>query len=233
MKREVGLVSVIGNMFGGKSAETVRLANIEQKIGRKVQAFKPGIDSRYGDSYIMTHDGAKFPARSVRSVSEMRSLIDKDTDVLVWDEDQFWDEELYDFAEEYKDRLMIINNSLQFNYRGQTFNLRKPGSLEPSSSYSGMDIANLGRIITAYPQCLFREDGHVCRAQAIYPQRFNSEKESLMPYEDVEIVLGAGDKYSPRCVNHFARPLKGGSFLYQGTIYSSEELMSEHPEIFK
>lgn len=240
MEREIGLVSIVGNMFGGKTARTITLATEEKNMGRKIQAFKPGIDNRYGESYITTHDGAKIPATSVRSVSEMESLILKDTEVLVLDEAQFWPEELYDFVRQSLGSYTIILNGLQLNFRGEPFFLRTRNNpnfsqaerLRPSSEHTVMEIAGMGLIEMAYPKCNLRDEGHICRAQAIYPQRFRKGREDLMPYKDGEIVLGAGDQYSPRCVNHFAKPLPNGNFLYQGKQYSHEELKEEHPEIF-
>lgn len=236
MAREVGLISVIGNMFGGKTAETIRLANIEKEMGRKIQAFKPGIDNRYGNSYLKTHDKAEFPAVSVKDVGEIRSLIREDTDVLVIEEAQFFDEELYDLVMEEKEKRMVILNGLQVNFRGEPFYLRKKGSLRPSQKFRVMDIAVMGKIITAYPDCLFREnyngDEYRCRAEAIFPQRF-TKNESLAPYANPEIVIGAGDIYSPRCVNHFAKPLPEGKFMYHSEEHTQEDLKKDHPEVFK
>lgn len=231
MKRETGVISVVGSMFGGKSTITVKLASIEKNLGKKVQAFKSIIDDRYLTDCISTHDGATFPATPVRSVSEMVSLIDNDTDVIVVDEDQFWDEELYDFVDKFKDKLMIINNTLQFNYMGQIFRLRRKGTMEPSEKHSGMDIAKLGKMIIAYPQCFFGGDRYACRNEAIYTQKFTKEG-NLAPHSEIEIVTGSEDIYSARCSNHFARPLPNGNFLYQGEEYSNKELKEKYPEIF-
>ena len=51
-----GWIEVItGGMFSGKSEELIRRLRRAQIARQKVQIFKPRVDSRYSDDYIVSH----------------------------------------------------------------------------------------------------------------------------------------------------------------------------------
>ena len=51
-----------GPMFGSKTTKMLSVIERYQYQGKKVIAFKPSMDDRYGESFISTHSGAKISA---------------------------------------------------------------------------------------------------------------------------------------------------------------------------
>jgi len=52
-----GMIEVIcGSMFSGKSEELIRRLRRAQIARQKVQIFKPGIDDRYDEDHIVSHN---------------------------------------------------------------------------------------------------------------------------------------------------------------------------------
>src|ERR1051325_8788847 len=87
-----GWIEVIaGSMFSGKSEELIRRLTRARIARQKVQVFKPGIDARYSDEEIASHSGQKHLSVPVSSTREMMDLIDDDTQVIGFDEAQFFD----------------------------------------------------------------------------------------------------------------------------------------------
>lgn len=61
-----GWIEVIcGSMFSGKSEELIRRIHRVQIAKKKVQIFKPTIDTRYSIQYIYSHNGTKIEAINI------------------------------------------------------------------------------------------------------------------------------------------------------------------------
>ncbi|HWA82863.1 MAG TPA: thymidine kinase [Fimbriimonadaceae bacterium] len=88
------LTVVTGSMFAGKSEELIRLARRALYARKKVQVFKPSVDTRYDDAMVVTHMGVKHDALPVQNVKELAAKIEADTDVLFIEEAQFFDDSL-------------------------------------------------------------------------------------------------------------------------------------------
>ena len=55
-----GWIEVIcGSMFSGKSEELIRRLRRAMIAHQKVQVFKPSIDDRYDEAYIVSHNQQK------------------------------------------------------------------------------------------------------------------------------------------------------------------------------
>src|SRR5687768_18433108 len=90
-----GWIEVItGSMFSGKSEELIRRLRRAQIAKRKVQIFKPAIDSRYGADHIISHSEMRIPSESLASSRDLLDRVLEDTEVVGIDEGQFFDVEL-------------------------------------------------------------------------------------------------------------------------------------------
>ncbi|HZH98610.1 MAG TPA: hypothetical protein VEX38_06535, partial [Fimbriimonadaceae bacterium] len=100
-RKKAGSITVIcGSMFAGKSEELIRLARRALYAKKKVQVFKPAIDSRYHETMVVTHMGVQHEAVPVRSVSDLAGRIEAGTEVVLIEEAQFFDPTLADLAVE-------------------------------------------------------------------------------------------------------------------------------------
>lgn len=198
-----------GTMFGGKTAQLIFDLQRADFAGKKVQAFKVAWDNRYEDGYVTANNGElKFPAKSVANVSQLEKILEPDTEIIGIDEGQFFDERLYDFIRENRERILLIGTILQNTYRGaEPFPLRgSPTDKEVDSEiYHSGDIMSLAtKIIQKWPVCTY-ENGDICGKVAYYPQRWD-ENGKLSKYSDKTVVIGSDDKYAPRCFEHFIQP---------------------------
>ncbi|HVT11894.1 MAG TPA: thymidine kinase [Fimbriimonadaceae bacterium] len=95
MSGRPGSITVVtGSMFAGKSEELIRLARRALYARKKVQVFKPSVDTRYDDAMVVTHMGVKHDAAPVQNVKELAAKIEPDTDVIFIEEAQFFDDSL-------------------------------------------------------------------------------------------------------------------------------------------
>ncbi len=53
---------VTGSMFSGKSEELIRRLRRAQIARQKVQIFKPIIDNRFSEDYIVSHSDMRIPS---------------------------------------------------------------------------------------------------------------------------------------------------------------------------
>ena len=202
---ETGFIFVVGNMFGSKTSEMIHLLNLEKDMERKVQAFKISWDDRYRIGNLVTHHGTEFPAMQVTGTRELTNLLESDTKVLGIEEVQFFDDRIIDFILKNKERYLIIATALQMDFRGNPFPLRSVRSKEHDSEKHVGHLMPYAKIVPRYPQCTFKEEGGICRAEAIYTQRFRPDG-SLAPYSDPTVVVGGKDRYAPMCSRHFVKP---------------------------
>src|SRR5216110_1516117 len=81
---------VCGSMFSGKTEELIRRLKRAQIANRKVEIFKPTIDTRYDEVNVVSHD-----SNSIRSTpighSENILLLSEGIEVVGIDEVQFLD----------------------------------------------------------------------------------------------------------------------------------------------
>lgn len=109
-------------MFAGKSEELIRLARRALYAKKKVQVFKPAIDKRYDEAMVVTHMGVKHEAVPIGSVAELESKIQPETQVVVVEEAQFFDQSLVDLAVDLADHgRHVILAGLDQDFRRQPF----------------------------------------------------------------------------------------------------------------
>jgi len=172
---DCGWIEVItGSMFSGKSEELIRRLRRAQIARRKVQIFKPAIDSRYSEEHIVSHSEMRIESQLVRSAAEILEGVAPDAEVVGIDEGQFFDQELVRVANELACQgKRVIIAGLDMDYLGRPF--------EPMP----LLLAIAEDITKTRAICM------QCGSPATYTQRLIASRE--------RVVVGAADAYEARC----------------------------------
>ena len=117
-----GRIEVIcGSMFSGKTEELIRRLRRAQFARQKVEIFKPAIDTRYSDEEVVSHDRTSLLSTPVESSASIL-LLTSDTDVVGFDEAQFFDQGIVDVCNELANRgIRVIIAGLDMDFKGQPF----------------------------------------------------------------------------------------------------------------
>ena len=118
-----GWIEVItGSMFSGKSEELIRRLRRAQIAKRKVQIFKPKLDSRYSDDHIISHSDMRIASVNLSSSRDLLAQVLADTEVVGIDEAQFFDANLPAACNALADRgKRVIVAGLDQDYLGRPF----------------------------------------------------------------------------------------------------------------
>lgn len=170
-----GWIEVItGSMFSGKSEELIRRLRRAQIARRKVQIFKPAIDSRYSEEHIVSHSEMRIESQLVHSASEIVEGVAPDAEVIGIDEGQFFDQDLVRVANQLACQgKRVIIAGLDMDYLGRPF--------EPMP----LLLAIAEDITKTRAICM------QCGSPATYTQRLIASRE--------RVVVGAADAYEARC----------------------------------
>jgi thymidine kinase len=88
---------------------------------QRVEIFKPGVDVRYSDAHIVSHDQSSIPCTTVDTAEQLR-LLTAEVDVVGIDEAQFFDEAIVDVCNELANRgLRVIVAGLDMDSEGRPF----------------------------------------------------------------------------------------------------------------
>jgi thymidine kinase len=124
VKREdrQGWIEVIcGSMFSGKTEELIRRLKRARFANLSVEIFKPGVDTRYDEHDIVSHDENSITSTPVTS-SENILLLAHEVDVVGIDEAQFFDERIVDVCNELAGKgVRVIVAGLDTDFRGAPF----------------------------------------------------------------------------------------------------------------
>ena len=108
MAKRIGTLDVImGSMFAGKTEEIIRRIKRARIADKKVQVFKPKIDNRYSEDAIVTHSGESVKCEVVKNSHELFMLVELDTELIIIDEVQFFDDELIHYIRAIKRHMGI------------------------------------------------------------------------------------------------------------------------------
>jgi thymidine kinase len=170
-----GWIEVItGSMFSGKSEELIRRLRRAQIARRKVQIFKPRLDTRYAEDHIISHSEMRMPSDNLASSRELLERVQPDTEVVGIDEGQFFDPELPAVCNTLADQgRRVIVAGLDQDYLGKPF--------EPMPQL----LAIAEYITKTLAICM------VCGAPANHTQRLVSSSE--------RVLVGAQGTYEARC----------------------------------
>lgn len=178
-----GYIEVItGCMFAGKTEELIRRIKVLEFAKKKIVVFKPTIDNRYSDDYVVSHAGSQTKCINAANSKEIAEYLKqyKDYEVVAIDEVQFFDDDIYiilnDLANLGK-RVMVAG--LDMDFRGEPFGIM------PKLLTSAEFVTKL----TAVCVC--------CGAPATRSQRLINGHPAN--YHDPVIKVGASESYEARC----------------------------------
>lgn len=178
------IVVICGSMFAGKSEELIRRARRALYAKKKVQVFKPSIDNRYDESMVVTHMGVKHEAMPVKNVRDLSGCIEKDTEVVLIEEAQFFDPSLTHLAVKLADEgKEVILAGLDQDFR------REPFGPMPQLMAVADEVVKLRAI------CMN------CGAPASHTYRQIDGKPAHR--DDPIVLIGATEAYEARCRNCF------------------------------
>ncbi|MFS0783878.1 thymidine kinase [Bacillus sp. 1P06AnD] len=187
-KKQAGWMELIcGSMFSGKSEELIKRVQRTQFARQKAIVFKPGIDDRYAEEAVVSHNGTSVIAKPIHKSADIFLHIDNDLDVVAIDEVQFFDENIIEVAQSLADRgIRVIMAGLDQDFRGEPFG---PVPYLMSLSES---VTKLQAVCS------------VCGRAASRTQRLIDGKPAN--YHDPIIMVGASEAYEPRCRHHHEVP---------------------------
>jgi len=171
----LGWIEVIcGPMFSGKSEELIRRLRRATIARKRVQVFKPAIDTRYSKDEIVSHGDLRMKSEVLDEPKDMLRRIDWRTEVVGVDEANFMGPDLIEIAGTLADSgKQVIIAGLDTDYMGRPF--------APIP-----DLLALAESITKTLAICVR-----CGNPAKHTQR-------LVESDDL-IVVGAGGMYEARC----------------------------------
>jgi thymidine kinase len=171
----IGWIEVVcGPMFSGKSEELIRRLRRAMIARKRVQVFKPVLDTRYSDNEIVSHGDARMNSDSVGTAADILLNLDWRTQVIGIDEANFFGAALVEVAQQLADSgKQVIIAGLDTDYMGRPF--------APIP-----DLLCLAESITKTLAICLR-----CGNPAKHTQR-------LVESDDL-IVVGASGMYEARC----------------------------------
>lgn len=108
-------------MFSGKTEELIRRLKRAQFANQTIAVFKPGIDKRYSEQDVVSHD---LHSVNCSPVSDPRTILELSEDIQVVgiDEAQFFDSSLVEVCSALADRgTRVIIAGLDTDYLGKPF----------------------------------------------------------------------------------------------------------------
>jgi thymidine kinase len=160
-------------MFSGKTEELIRRLRRAQIANKKVEIFKPSIDTRYHDTDVVSHNATAIRSTPITH-SENILLYADGIEVIGVDEAQFMDAELPAVCEKLARRgIRVIVAGLDMDFEGKPF-----GPIPALLS-----IADY--ITKVHAICV------QCGDIAHFSYRKSADKN--------KVLLGEKDSYEPRC----------------------------------
>lgn len=118
-----GWIEVIcGSMFSGKTEELIRRLKRVKIARRKVETFKPSVDTRYDEEgRIISHNDSRIDSIPVSNSSSIL-MYAQDVDVVGIDEAQFFDEQLPEVCERLALKgIRVIVAGLDMDFKGRPY----------------------------------------------------------------------------------------------------------------
>ena len=176
--RTTGWIELIcGPMFSGKTEELIRRLIRAQIAKQRVAIFKPIIDNRYNEEYIVSHNQRKIKSIPVEDPKQILNYQNK-ADVFGIDEAQFFTQSIVEVCDKLaKTGKRIVIAGLEKDYLSIPF-----GSMPEL-------MVNAEYVTKVLAICV------KCGEPANFSQRISTEQK--------QIVVGEADKYEARCRNCF------------------------------
>ena len=174
-KGSLGWIEVIcGPMFSGKSEELIRRLRRAMIARKRVQVFKPSLDSRYSQDEIVSHGDMRMKSEVIGQAEEILTRLDWRTEVIGVDEANFLGAGLIEVAGRLADsgKQVIV---------------------------AGLDTDYLGRPFPPIPELLALAES-ITKTLAICMRCGNPAKHTQrLVASDELIVVGAAGTYEARC----------------------------------
>jgi len=176
-----GWIEVIcGSMYSGKTEELIRRLRLARIARKRVQIFKPALDTRFSQIDIVSHNEQSLSSLAVAKARHIPELAG-DADVIGVDEAQFFDAELVPVLEELaRTGRRVVVAGLDKDWKGEPFGIMP----------RLMAVAEF--VTKQHAICV------VCGNPANFSQRKTLARE--------QVLLGAGDVYEARCRQCFQIP---------------------------
>lgn len=170
---------VAGSMYSGKTEELIRRVKRAQYAKMKVQVFKPIIDDRYHATNVTSHDQNQIHATPLKEISEVWNHLKDDTQVVGFDEGQFFTMELVQVCRDLAARgVRVIVAGLDMDWKAQPF--------EPIPT-----LMAIAEDVTKH-----RAICMTCGELATYTQKIGGSADS-------QVEVGSQQFYEARCRVHF------------------------------
>lgn len=181
------IIVYTGGMFSGKTLELVLWGLHTRRAGYKVQAFKHTLDGeRYTGDHLDSHDGLQFPCIAVADSATFSQLIEVDTEVVILDEANFFDEGLPVVINSLARRdVLVVVGGLDRDFRDDPF-----GPMPD---------------ILAYADEVYKMHAVCARKDCRIPAGTTSRRGASA--DDDTVVVGGAEAYEPLCRRHYVRPL--------------------------
>jgi thymidine kinase len=167
-------------MFSGKTEELIRRLRRAVIARQKVQVFKPGIDTRYHEERVTSHNGLNFEAKPTKSALDILNDVSAETTVVAIDEVQFFDSEIIDVCETLAEQgCRVICAGLDTDFRGVPF-----GPIPDL-------MARAEQVDKLHAICV------VCGEEANRTQRLINGMPAA--FDDPVVLVGAAEVYEARC----------------------------------
>ncbi len=169
-----GWIEVIcGSMFSGKTEELIRRLKRAKIANQKVEIFKPKLDTRYGETKVVSHDENSILAIPIESSKKLLELSDG-ISVVGIDEVQFFDKDLPEVVQSLALRgKRVIAAGLDMDFKGNPFG----------------PMPNLLAVAE-----------YITKVHAICQHCGNLATHSFrLAGDGTTVLLGEKDKYEPRC----------------------------------
>lgn len=112
---------IVGSMFSGKTEELIRRLNRAKIAKLKVEIFKPGIDTRYDDEDVVSHNENSIKSTPIESAEQIL-LYAHDVDVVGIDEAQFFDNQLASVCNQLANKgIRVIVAGLDMDFQAKPF----------------------------------------------------------------------------------------------------------------
>lgn len=185
MEKSFRLELIVGPMFAGKTEELIRKVRRATYAKKNVVIFKPQMDTRYAQDYVVSHNQVKIEAKNIEFAQDIKTYCQNNEgiDIIAIDEVQFIKGDVVSILRELADSgYHIICSGLNTDFRDEPFGFMP----------QLMAIADKVTVITAI--CL------ICGKDATKTQRLiNGEPAN---YNDPIILLGEKESYEARCREH-------------------------------
>lgn len=175
------LTVFIGPMFATKTSKLIEYIDKSYYQNKKIIVFKPLIDSRYSNEYVVSHNDKKIKANNLKNSIELSNFDLKEYDVIAFDEffmiDGIGKELIKQFSNPDMKNKEFVVSSIQLSASGVPFEEVK--EILPYAT----------NIVVCTSVCT------KCKEEAYYTV-------PKPEFRNGEYGVGGSETYEPRCQQH-------------------------------